>query len=101
MQLLKTISIIFLPVYFHIVDIIGKTQYNEHIIKYEFVELSRQRAENPLNMEIKIIALIKIVHSELVVFEYRSFKITLESKTEDKEKDLNRTCKKQYTYVRK
>jgi len=29
---LKTISIIFLPVYFHIVDIIGKTQYNEHII---------------------------------------------------------------------
>ena len=44
---LKTISIIFLPVYFHIVDIIGKTQYNEHIIKYEFVELSRQRAENP------------------------------------------------------
>ena len=34
---LRTISIIFLPVYFHIVDIIGKTQYNEHIIKFEFV----------------------------------------------------------------
>lgn len=38
MQLFKDYFHNFLPVYFHIVDIIGKTQYNEHIIKYEFAE---------------------------------------------------------------